>query len=154
MRSSGEVVAENVRWARSLRERVRGLIGFSLSFEDALVFERAAQVHTFGMRGPIDVVFCNGDGRVLHVVRAMRPRRVSRWVRGARITVELAAGRAMNVSAGDVLALGLLNAGNVVDAGHERLRRKEQPETTGVAVALRDKANRVDARPGGRSHSS
>ena len=49
------------------------------------------QVHTIGMRFPIDVAFCAPDGRVLRVA-TMRPGRVSRLVWRARFVVEAAAG--------------------------------------------------------------
>ncbi len=51
-----------------------------------------AQVHTFGVAYPLDVVFCDRRWVVLHVARSMPPRRMSRWVRGSRHIVELPAG--------------------------------------------------------------
>jgi uncharacterized membrane protein (UPF0127 family) len=56
------------------------------------VLEPATQVHTFGMRYPIDALFCDEDWVVLHIVRAMAPWRLSRWVRGSRFVVEFAGG--------------------------------------------------------------
>ena len=44
------------------------------------------------MRHPIDVVFCSSDGVVRHVVRGMRPRRITRVVPSAGLTLELAGG--------------------------------------------------------------
>lgn len=74
---------------------------------EALVIEPAAQVHTFFVRFPIDVVFCDDDWTVMHVVSPMARRRVSRWVRGARFVVELRAGSATAVRAGDRLSFGV-----------------------------------------------
>ena len=71
---------------------------------EALVIERARQVHTFGMRYPIDVCFCDRSWRVLHVVAAMRPRRVTRWVARARFAVEARAGELGDVGVGDQLS--------------------------------------------------
>jgi uncharacterized protein len=86
-------VASDVRWARSASERARGLIGVNrLAPGAAMVFEPARQIHTFGMRFPLDVVFCDRSWKVLHVVRSMPPRRVTRPVWRARVAVELAAG--------------------------------------------------------------
>ena len=90
---SGHTLASEVRAATRPGERVRGLlVGEPLRPGHGLLLEPAAQVHTFGMKFPIDVVFCDRDGVILHVVRTMRPRRVTRWVRGARRALELPAG--------------------------------------------------------------
>ena len=50
--------------------------------------EPCRQVHTFGMRFPIDVAFCAADGRVLRVVADDGPGRVSRVVWRARFVLE------------------------------------------------------------------
>ncbi len=83
---------------------MRGAIGNEPGPEEALVIP-TAQVHTFFMRAPIDVVFCGRDWRVLHVVHRMRPWRVSKWVGGAGHVVELPAGAADVVAPGDELTL-------------------------------------------------
>lgn len=89
----GRVLAGTVTWARTPRERARGLIGTAEPAPGAaLVIERAPQVHTFGLAYPIDVVFCDRDWRVLRAVRRLRPRRATRWVWGARYAIEMAAG--------------------------------------------------------------
>lgn len=91
--SSNRVLADSVTRAATLPERMRGLLGRPpLRPGEALVIEPAAQVHTFGMRYSIDVLFCKPDGTVLHVVRALRPHRMTRWVRGAKIAIELPPG--------------------------------------------------------------
>lgn len=46
-------------------------------------------VHTWGMRYAIDVAFIDAWGRVLHIVRNVRPGRVV-WCRRARSVIELA----------------------------------------------------------------
>jgi uncharacterized protein len=90
--SSGTTIASRVQWARSVADRTRGLIGVdALPSGTAMVLEPARQVHTFGMRFPLDVVFCDRDWRVLHVIRSMPPRRMTRIVWRARFALELAA---------------------------------------------------------------
>lgn len=90
--SSGFVLAERARWARSWRERARGLKATGpLEAGDALVIEPAKQIHTFGLAYSIDVVFCSRDWRVVHIVRSLKPRRVTRLVVGARYAIELPA---------------------------------------------------------------
>ena len=76
--------------ARTRAARRQGLLGRD-DIDGALVLWPCRQVHTIGMRFPIDVAFCARDGRVLRVV-SMRPGRVSRIVWRARFVVEAAAG--------------------------------------------------------------
>jgi uncharacterized protein len=91
--SSGAVLASDVRWVRSAMDRTRGLIGVDgLSPGAAMVFEPARQIHTFGMSFALDVVFCDRGWKVLHIVRSMPPRRMTRLVWRARTALELAAG--------------------------------------------------------------
>jgi uncharacterized protein len=90
---AGVRIVRTLIWARTPIQRARGLLGReALRPGQGLVIGRAAQIHTFGMRYPIDVVFCDGDWRVRHVVRAMSPSRMSKWVRGATWVLETRAG--------------------------------------------------------------
>lgn len=73
------------------------------------MIERARQVHTFGMGYPIDVCFCDSSWGVLHVVRGMRPRRMTRWVGGAFFAVETRAGELEDVAAGAQLSIAELS---------------------------------------------
>ncbi len=103
---TGRVVADRIVRARTFGERTRGLLGREpLGPRDALVIERARQVHTFGMRYAIDVCFCDREWAVVHVVRQMRPRRVTRWVRRAIYAVEMQGGALAEVGPGDQLSL-------------------------------------------------
>jgi len=104
--ASGAVLATDVWLARSVWEKTRGLIRRDLPTGAALIIEPARQIHTFGVRGPIDVVFCDGSWIVVHVRRRMRPARVSSWVRKARYVIELPGGELPEqVEVGDRLAL-------------------------------------------------
>jgi uncharacterized membrane protein (UPF0127 family) len=92
--------------ARDRRARRQGLLGRD-GIDGVLVLEPCRQVHTFRMRFPIDVAFCAGDGRVLRVVPAVRPGRVSRVVWRARRVLEGEAGlfARWNLRPGDVLTI-------------------------------------------------
>ena len=95
-----------MRWARTPRERARGLLGGPpLEPGEVLVIEPARQVHTFGMRYPIDVCFCDRDWRVLHVVTSLRPRRITRVVPRGRYALEAPAGALEGLERGDQLSL-------------------------------------------------
>jgi uncharacterized membrane protein (UPF0127 family) len=103
---SKDVLADRIDWARTSFQRARGLIGRpALEPGAALVIGRAPQVHTFFVRFPIDVVFCDEGWTVLYVVSPMGRRRISRWVRRAAWVVELPAGTAAGIEPGDTLSL-------------------------------------------------
>ena len=104
---SGRIVADDVRWARTLKERSKGLFAYPpLEPGQALVIEPGTQVHTFRMSYPIDVVFCDKSWVVKHVVTAMAPNRMTRFVLGARRVIELPAGAvARDVSPGTQLRI-------------------------------------------------
>lgn len=86
--------------------RGRGLLGrTSLDRGRGVWIAPCRQVHTFGMRFPIDVAFCGSDGTVLHLAAALRTWRLTRWVSGAAGALEVAAGVlvAAGVEVGDEL---------------------------------------------------
>lgn len=100
------VVADRCVWATRPGERTKGLIGRDrLDKGEAMILRPGRQVHTFGMKHPIDVLFCTRDWEVVHIVRGMRPRRVTRLLWRAVNVVELGAGEAALVSVGDRLAV-------------------------------------------------
>jgi uncharacterized membrane protein (UPF0127 family) len=72
-------------WDRSV-----GLLGRD-HFDEALLLQPAWLVHTFGMRFPIDVAFCDRQLRVISVITVARFRLTRPRVR-ARAVVEAAAG--------------------------------------------------------------
>jgi uncharacterized protein len=84
----------DLRMADSFLARTRGLLGRRrLEPGEGLLIRRTSSVHTHFMRFAIDVVFLDGDGRVLKITRALRPWRFT-GCRGAADVVELAAGGA------------------------------------------------------------
>jgi uncharacterized protein len=86
-------MADDARLARTSGERRRGLIGRERLWPGgALIIPRCRQVHTFGMRFPIDVVFIDRSGSVVRVCRELSPRRLSPFVPRARRAIELEAG--------------------------------------------------------------
>ena len=90
----------------SFVERARGLLGrATLESTEALWISPCPGVHTVGMRYPIDVIFCDGEGRIVHIVESLRPLRVAS-AKDARNTCEMRAGaaRSLGLAAGDRLA--------------------------------------------------
>jgi len=103
------VVAGEVRLARSPWARGLGLMGHpGLAPGQALVLQPESSIHMFFMRFPLDVLFLDGAGQVLHLYESLRPWRLSRIVRGAKQVVELPPGSiaASGTQIGDHLALG------------------------------------------------
>jgi uncharacterized protein len=78
-----------VREARDPLARLLGLAGLRpLSPACGLLLPRTRSVHTFGMRFALDLVWLDGDGRVVRVDPAVPPWRL-RSCRAARAVVEL-----------------------------------------------------------------
>ena len=71
-----EKVLAALEVAESFRARSRGLLGRD-GFEGALLIRPAHQVHSFGMRFPIDVAFCTKDLVVVRTL-SLRPGRITR----------------------------------------------------------------------------
>ena len=85
----GEVLAA-VEVVDGASSRARGLLGRD-GIDGALLLRPARAVHTFGMRFPIDVAFCDADLRVIDVCD-MRPHRLGRPRPKARCVIEAEAG--------------------------------------------------------------
>jgi hypothetical protein len=85
----GEVLA-TVEVAATRRARRRGLLGRS-GLEGALVLQPCRQVHTIGMRFPIDVAFVDGLGFIRRIA-TLPPYRLSRICMGAVMAIEAEAG--------------------------------------------------------------
>ena len=103
----GTTLAAAARVAGSWFDRFIGLMGSAaLPAGEGLVLDPCASIHMFFMRYPIDVVFASRDLRVVGVVQAIRPWRMTRFFRGARMAIELPAGAAAaaGTELGDQLA--------------------------------------------------
>jgi len=91
VREGGDVLA-SAEVARRVRERTTGLLGRNQeSMTGALVLRPCRQIHTLGMRFPIDVAFCDREGVVLRTV-TVPPWRITRVVWRSGFVVEAAAG--------------------------------------------------------------
>jgi uncharacterized membrane protein (UPF0127 family) len=106
--SKGTTVAGQARKAESFLARLVGLMGRSgLEEGEGLLLAPCASVQTLFMRFPIDVIFMDRDARVVKVAPALRPFRLALGGRGARDTLEVAAGTAArsHTAVGDRLAM-------------------------------------------------
>jgi uncharacterized membrane protein (UPF0127 family) len=72
---------------------------------EGLLIKPCRSVHTHFMRFPIDVLFLDRENRVVHVIPAMAPWKLSPNVRAADAVLELPAGASAGTAAGDQLEL-------------------------------------------------
>ncbi len=90
---SGALIASDVERARTVRERLKGLLGRDgLPEGQALVIAPCTSIHTFFMRFPIDVLFVDGSSRIVRAIGDLRPWRATRVYPSAALVVELPAG--------------------------------------------------------------
>jgi len=91
---TGAVMVRDAERTTTLIERIRGLLGRTALPADAgLLLDPCPSVHTACMRFAIDVVYLADDGTIVKIVPSLTPWRCSA-ARGARMTLELAAGGA------------------------------------------------------------
>jgi uncharacterized protein len=108
LKSDATVVADRCMLAVRPWSRMRGLLGrASLAPGEAMLFRPASSIHMFFMRFAIDAIFCDRGLVVVDVVHDLRPGKMASR-KGAKVVIELAAGAAEGVQAGDRLALGTI----------------------------------------------
>ncbi len=90
----GTAVASNVRVARSMLARGRGLMFESGLAPDAgMLIEPCSSIHMFFMRFALDVLYVDRNDRVVRAQRGIKPWRVGPLhTRGARYVIELPVG--------------------------------------------------------------
>jgi uncharacterized membrane protein (UPF0127 family) len=104
-RDNGAVVCARCTVADTFWKRFRGLMGRrSLDADEGMVFYDNGSIHMFFMRFPLDVVFCDEELRIVKVARGLKPWRTA-GARGARVTIELAAGAAAGLEPGAELVV-------------------------------------------------
>jgi uncharacterized membrane protein (UPF0127 family) len=79
--------------ATSFWQRLRGLLGRPpLQEGEGLVLKGDKSIHTFFMGFPIDVVYLDREGRVVHLTEDMVPHRIGPFVGAAAYVLELPVG--------------------------------------------------------------
>ena len=118
--SRARIVCESCSVADTIWTRLRGLMGRRrLEPGEGLLLRPSGSVHTCFMRFAIDVVFLDGELRVLAVSPSVRPWRL-RLQRGARAVLELPAGDAerVGIAPGDHLTVGRSATNNEKEKAH------------------------------------
>jgi len=91
--TTGQIIAENVRYADTWWQRLAGFIPRNIVEPDeGLWFRDCWAIHTLGMRAQIDVIFLDRDGRVVRAQRSVPLQHPLISCIGARNVVELGAG--------------------------------------------------------------
>jgi|LSQX01.2.fsa_nt_gb uncharacterized membrane protein (UPF0127 family) len=87
------VLAQNVAYANTFLKRLKGLLfkkGIDKDF--GLLIKPCKQIHTFGMKFNIDVLFLSKDCEVLEIVQGLKPGRLSVYIKESVYVLELASG--------------------------------------------------------------
>ncbi len=88
----GVVLGDRITPAKTFWSRIKGLLGSRpLAEGEGLWLSPCKSIHTFFMGYPIDALFLDKEGRLLHVV-TLKPWRLSRFVWGSVGVLELPAG--------------------------------------------------------------
>ena len=89
-------------WLIIIFLRLKGLMG-EKNISTGLLLRPCAQIHTYFMKEPIDVVYLDRAGRVLSVETAMEPGRMGFYIHGAKTVLELPAYRWASFHCTDML---------------------------------------------------
>ncbi len=109
--ADGRVVAERVSVAGNVLSRFLGLMfRRELPQGHGLALRPCNSIHMFFMRFPLDVLFVDGEGRVVRVLDSIRPWRASSLVRGAKAAIELPAGTAARAALAPGMVVRLVEA--------------------------------------------
>ncbi|MBI4115842.1 MAG: DUF192 domain-containing protein [Candidatus Omnitrophica bacterium] len=88
-----KLIADSVREAGPIFERMRGLIGHpNLKSGEGLLLPRCQGIHTFGMGYPIDVVYLDREGHVIRLASHLLPNSFGPVLFRARFVLELPEG--------------------------------------------------------------
>lgn len=92
-RTQQVVLVEQGKVAANAWARLRGLLGHApLKPGEGMLLRGEKAIHTIGMGFAIDVLFLDRAGRVVHLIPAMRPLRLSPIVANAVDVLEMPAG--------------------------------------------------------------
>lgn len=80
--------------ADNFSTRLKGwLSNKKVDFNEAIIIFPCNMVHSLGMKIPIDVIFVDKNGKIVHLMEDMQPGKISPRVRKAHYVIELPAGK-------------------------------------------------------------
>lgn len=106
--STKRILVGNLTVADSFFTRMKGLLGRnSLAHGSGLWLKPCNSVHTFCMKFAIDIVFLDKEYRVIEIIEALKPNRMTVIYRNAATVLELSSGSAAEakLAQGDYLEI-------------------------------------------------
>lgn len=100
-------LSKKVEVADSFFKRFKGLMFRErMLWEEALIFYNSPSIHTFFMKFPIDIVFLDGDMKVMKIARNFKPWRVVSCFK-SYLTIEFPSSKTAeeNLDVGDILEI-------------------------------------------------
>ena len=111
--NSGAVVASHLRPAHTHWTRLKGLMGTkSLEQGHGLWLKPCNQVHMFFMKYALDLVFIDNEHRIVRLVEALPPGKISPKVKEAASVLELPVGTIARTGLTEGAALAIDNGGH------------------------------------------
>lgn len=102
------IVLDDIEIADKFISRLKGLLGKdNLREGQGLKIEPCSSIHTMGMKFPIDVVFVNKDHKIVHIIKDMKPYRLSPIIPKSFYVIETFGGTISNenLEIGDLIGL-------------------------------------------------
>lgn len=96
---NGEILANHVTVANTFIKRLKGLM-FTKNLPSgcALLIQPCQSVHTFFMNYELDILYLDGVGKVVAVDEQLKPGKIGRFVKDAKVVVEIPAGTIQTTS--------------------------------------------------------
>lgn len=89
----GNILLGRCTYSAGFLFRMVGLLRHKgLDHDEGIWLKPCKQIHMFGMRFAIDVIFLDQENKVVHICDSIEPWKVSRYVRRARSAIECQAG--------------------------------------------------------------
>ena len=91
--SKNTLVVENLKIAKNIWERFRGLLGLKrLEEGEGFLIPSCQGIHTFGMTYPIDVLYLDKEDRVIKLLKSCRPNLIGPVIWKTKSVLELPQG--------------------------------------------------------------
>lgn len=93
----GKVICEKVEIADSFFKRFMGLMyRKNMNENEGLLLDPCNEIHTFGMKFPIDTITVSSDNIIIYIDENIAPRRVRPRIKEGKKVLELNAGTIKN----------------------------------------------------------
>ncbi|MCD5380298.1 DUF192 domain-containing protein [Candidatus Gracilibacteria bacterium] len=87
-----EQIFTDIKIPRGFFQKAKGLLGVkTLDEKSGMLFKNCNNIHMFGMKIPLDIVFLKSDGQILKCVKNLKPWRAAICLK-ATMTLELPSG--------------------------------------------------------------